>query len=126
MCMEKHVLVKRFFTNGLNIGLPLWAWAKKIIYGVETHSLVKKKFRVPQSVIKVKLTVFWNTKVFIAIDFLEKVTTVTNASYYQWLRQNSLYLLNVPHICKTLYLQQFIDYNGLRKKVDNYKSQIVD
>ena len=41
---EKLVLIKNMFTNGLNMSLPQWAWVKKTVSGVETHSLVKKKF----------------------------------------------------------------------------------
>ena len=41
--MEKHVLVNRIFTNGLNIGLPLLTWTKKIAHEVNTHWLSSKK-----------------------------------------------------------------------------------
>ena len=36
MCMEKHVLVKKIFTNRLNIGLARQAWVKKKIHRRET------------------------------------------------------------------------------------------
>ena len=40
MYMKKHVLVKKLFTNGLNMSLvPHWAWVKKTVHGVETHWL---------------------------------------------------------------------------------------
>ena len=58
-----------------------------------------KKFWAEQSVKKVMLTVFWDMKGPITIDFLEKDATVNSASYSQLklLRQNSPYLLNKPH-----------------------------
>ena len=38
MCIEKHVLVKKMFTNELNMGLPPQAWVEKTVYVVvETH-----------------------------------------------------------------------------------------
>ena len=40
----------------------------------------------------------------ITIDFLEKGTTVNSISYGQLLRQNSLYLLNVPLIYIYIYI----------------------
>ena len=64
MCIEKHVLqtmsqtntlvtmpwklfpnivIKKMFTNRLNMGLILWAWIKKTVNGVETHKLSRKK-----------------------------------------------------------------------------------
>ena len=43
MCMEIHVLVKKTFTNGLNMGLPLQARGEKTVYGVETYWLSGKE-----------------------------------------------------------------------------------
>ena len=43
MYMEKHVLVKKMFTNELNMGLPLWTWVKKTVHAVETHCLSGKE-----------------------------------------------------------------------------------
>ena len=43
MCTEKHVLVKRMFTNGLNMGLLLLPWVEKTVCGVETHWLFGKE-----------------------------------------------------------------------------------
>ena len=54
----------------------------------------KKKFRAQQSVKKVMLTVFWDMKGPITIDFLEKGATVNNASYCQLLKQRLPYLFS--------------------------------
>ena len=43
MYTEKHILVKKMFTNELNMGLLLWARVKKIVHGVETHWLSRKR-----------------------------------------------------------------------------------
>ena len=43
MCSEKHVLVKKMFTNKLNISLPLWAWVENSVFGVKTHLLSSKE-----------------------------------------------------------------------------------
>ena len=39
MCTEKHVLAKKkkMLTNGLHLGLLLWAWTKRTVHGVETN-----------------------------------------------------------------------------------------
>ena len=34
---EKQVLVKKMFSRGLNIDLPLQAWVYKIVHGIEMH-----------------------------------------------------------------------------------------
>ena len=47
---------------------------------METVFLVKKIFQVQQSVKKVMLTVFWDIKGPMTIDFLEKGATVNNTS----------------------------------------------
>ena len=44
-CAEKHVLVKKMFKNGVNMGLPQQAWVKNTVHGVEAHYLVKKKYQ---------------------------------------------------------------------------------
>ena len=69
MHMEKHVLVKEIFINGLNMGLSLWARVKD---SGNTDFLVKKKFWVQQTV-KVMLTVFWDIKGPMTLDLFEKV-----------------------------------------------------
>ena len=43
MCIKKHVLIKRMFTNWLNMGLPRWAWVEKTVHRVETHWLSSKE-----------------------------------------------------------------------------------
>ena len=43
MCTEKCILVKKMFSNGLNIGLPLRAWIEQTVHGVETYRLSKEK-----------------------------------------------------------------------------------
>ena len=52
-----------------------------------TDCLVKKTFYLQQSVKKAMLTVFWDMKELITINFLEKDATVNSASYCQLLRQ---------------------------------------
>ena len=34
---------QKIFANGQNMGLPLWAWVEKTVYGVETHWLFGKE-----------------------------------------------------------------------------------
>ena len=43
MSIERHVLVKKIIPDKLNMSLPLWAWVKKTICGVETHRLSHKE-----------------------------------------------------------------------------------
>ena len=82
MCTEKYVLVQKMLTNW-----PPWAWVEKTVDGVETHWLSgKKKFHAQQLTKNVMLTVFWDLKGPITIDFLEKGTTVNSASYCQVLK----------------------------------------
>ena len=50
-----------------------WLYHYKTVHGVETYFPVKKTFWAQQSVKKVMLTIFWDMKGTIAIDFLEKV-----------------------------------------------------
>ena len=57
-------------------------------------SPVNKQFRLQQSVKKAMLTVFWDMKRLISIDFLEKSATVNCVFYCQLCRQNLSYLLN--------------------------------
>ena len=55
----------------------------------KTDSPEKKKFCAHHSVKKVMLTVFWDIKEGITIDFFEKAPAVNIASYCQLLMQNS-------------------------------------
>ena len=73
MCTEKHVLVKKIFTNELNIVLPLWAWVKKTVYGAEIHWLLRKGKVLGTLASKEGHadSFFWNMKGPITIDFLE-------------------------------------------------------
>ena len=41
--MEKQVLIKKMFTNSLNMGLKPWAWVENEVHGVETHWLSCKE-----------------------------------------------------------------------------------
>ena len=59
-----------------------------------TDSSVNKMFRAQLSVTKIMLTILWDRKRSIIVDFLEKVATVNSASYCKHLRQNLAYLLN--------------------------------
>ena len=54
-------------TSGLNSGLPRWVEKRK-----HTDSPVKQMFLVQWSVKKGMLTIFWDMKVPITIDYLEK------------------------------------------------------
>ena len=51
---------KIIFTNGQNMGLPLWARVKVRVQGVETHSLLKKKFQAHHSKKVGWLVLFYN------------------------------------------------------------------
>ena len=64
------------FTNGLNLDLPWQAWLVKRINVVETHWLSSKENVLGTAVVKnVKLTVFWDMKGPITMDFLLKSVT---------------------------------------------------
>ena len=89
--METHVLVKRIFTNGLNMSLLLQASVEKTVYKVETHWLSDKE-KVPDAVVSKEAHVdsvlghhYW---------YPWKEVTVNCSSYNQQLKQNSPYLLN--------------------------------
>ena len=85
------------------MGLQLRARSEKKIHRVETHTDSQvKKFRAQLSVNKVMLTVFWDMKGPIKIDFLEKDTIVNSPSFCQLLRQNSPFLLNDPRMIYNL------------------------
>ena len=43
MCMEKHFLVEKLGSNGLNMGLHLQAGVEKTVHGVKTHWLSSKE-----------------------------------------------------------------------------------
>ena len=57
-------------------------------------SLVKKKVWAHHSIKKFMLTMFWDTKGLITIDFLEKGATINSVFLLIW--QNSPYLLYDP------------------------------
>ena len=79
-----------------------------------TNSPIIKTYRTQQSVKNEMLLLFWDMKGHIRIGFLEKGATVLSASYWQILRQNSLYLMKDPsvnrldgdHNLPTIYLSQ--------------------
>ena len=83
---------KKFFTNELNVGLPLRD-KKQIRQKKNTFSPVKKKFWAQRSV-KVMLTVFWCMKLPITIDFHEKGEAVNNA----WGKIHLIYWMNLVDI----------------------------
>ena len=91
MHTEKHVLVKRMFTNEQNMGLPQLTWVEKTVHWMETHRPSNKEK------VWIMLIVFWNMKGPIIIDFLEKASIVNRVYYYHILRQNLPYLLNDLH-----------------------------
>ena len=78
--------VEIIFTNGWLRWLR--AWVENTDYRLETYlPPVKKKFLEQRSVKKVILTVFWNMKEPITLDFLEKkVATINKAFYCLFLR----------------------------------------
>ena len=49
-CIEKHVLVKKIFANGLYVGLARQAWVGKTVHRVERHWLSGKE-KVPGAVV---------------------------------------------------------------------------
>ena len=100
--MKIYNLVKKMFTNGRNIGLPLELESKRQSMEWKHCSQKKKKFQVQWSVKKVRLIVFWDTIRPNTINFLEKSATVNSASYCQPLKQNSPYLLNDSHVYITI------------------------
>ena len=102
MYIEKHILVNR----------NVYKWAKHVFFfphkltskrqsmnwKPNTDFSVKKKFWMKGLVKKVMLTVFYDIKGSITIDFLKKCATVNSILYYQLLMQNSPYLSNNHHI----------------------------
>ena len=89
MC-DAYGEVKRMFMNGLNMGLKKKARVITIVHGVETCKVPSAAFSKEGHADSLLGP--------ITIDFLEKGATVTVASYCQFCRQNSPYLLNDPHI----------------------------
>ena len=66
---------------------------RQFIEWKHTDSPVKKKCRA-QWLINIMLTVFWDMKRIVIIDFLEKGATINSDSFCQLLQQNSSYLSN--------------------------------
>ena len=99
ICIETHILVKKIFTNRLNLNLTLQAWIKKTVHGGETHWISSKE-KVLDAVINKEghTDNVLGYKRLITVDFFEKDTTVNSVSYCQLLRQNFPYLLNDPGI----------------------------
>ena len=85
--MEKQVLVKEIFIKGLNMGLPLLAWVRKIVHWVKAYRLKEK---IPGKVVSKK------GHVGSALDIkgLDKDATVDSTFYWQLVKQNSFCLLN--------------------------------
>ena len=75
---------QKIFTKRLKMGLPLWAWDKKIRN--KTHWLSSKEKVPGVAVKKVMLTVFLDKKGHITFDFLKRCATVNKASYCQILQ----------------------------------------
>ena len=69
--IEKHVLVKKIFTNELNMILPQWTWVKKTVCGVETHWLLGKEKVTGAVVSREGDADSWDMKEPITIDFFE-------------------------------------------------------
>ena len=44
MCLERHVLIQKMFTNGVNIDLPIQASIEKTIQWKHTDILVRENF----------------------------------------------------------------------------------
>ena len=100
MFTEKYVLVKEMLTNRLNTGLQLRVWVEKSIHEVETHWLSGKEKVLGEAVSTEDhaISISWDMKGPITIEFLEKGATVKSAFSCQLLRQNYCYLLNDPGI----------------------------
>ena len=80
---ESSVLVKKVFTNNINIDLPQRASVKKqsMEWKCHTDSPVKKSSGLSDQVNKLILTEFWDMKEPTAINFLGKGANLNNASY---------------------------------------------
>ena len=115
-CVWREVCFRqKLFTNGLNMGLLLWARVKKIVYGVKTHWLSGKE-KVPGIVVSKEghaVTIFWDMKEPITIDFLENDASINSACYCQLFWQNSPYLLNSPCISIIVKSLSFRWSNGM-------------
>ena len=78
---------QNMFTNWLNMGLPPGTCVKNTVHEVEIQlTLQQRKSSM--------LTIFWDIKGPITIDFLKNGITINSTSYWQLLRQNSPNLLN--------------------------------
>ena len=100
MCSEKNVLVKKMFTNGLNMSLLLQARVEKTVYWLETHWISGK-----EKVLGVAVSKTSHADSVLGYErthdykFLVKkkrdatVLTITNS-----LGEYSLYVLYVPRI----------------------------
>ena len=82
-------------------------------YITDCQDLAKKMFWVQWSVKKVLLTVFWNMKGPVTIDFLEKGTTINSVSLKFCLPQNSPNLLNDHCIYIYIYIYN-VRWKGLK------------
>ena len=51
ICTKKHVLVKKIFTNRLNVCSPLHAWKERLVHGVEIQWLSGKE-KVPGAAVR--------------------------------------------------------------------------
>ena len=82
MCLEKNVFVKKC----LQMGFAVVSRTRKASNGKYWLSS-KEKLITQRSEKKAMLTVFWNIKGPITVDFLEKRATFNSTPYYQILRQ---------------------------------------
>ena len=74
MSTEKHVWVKKIFTNGQNIGLPIWTRVEKTVQGEETHWLSGKENVLGKMVSREgHVDSFLNMKGAITANFSEKI-----------------------------------------------------
>ena len=81
MYMEKHVLAKYIFTNGLIKGFTNITLVKNTVYRMEIYFFSGKKIsRVHSSVNKMMLIVFLDLKKPIAIDIQPVVNIVFNSA----------------------------------------------
>ena len=91
-------LSQKIFSNHLNMGLPQARVKKQSIELKHINSPGKEKFLAQLSIKKVMLTIFWDIKGPLIIDFIEKVVIVNRAYFGKHFGQNSPYLLNVHRI----------------------------
>ena len=97
--MEKHILVKIFFTNRQNMGLPLWGQVAKTIHGKKKHWLSGKEKVLGAAVNEeghTESSEIWQEPLLL---ISREIFWLNSTSYCRILKQNSLYLMNILCVC---------------------------